>query len=108
MPQSILCMTGYLDLLVTGDIWVTYFDGSYFQDDQLFVMELLLAKLAGIRLIVSGYGRDCTIADGKKTRFNWVERLLLDYHYPPGFFDQVARNIALCSRLADFVIAPDH
>jgi hypothetical protein len=108
IPQSFLGMMGFLDLLIRGDIWVTYFDGSYLQDDNSFVLELWLVRLAGIQLIVSGYGRDCTLDDGKKTRFGWVERLLRDYRYPPGHFDRVVRNIALCSRLADFVIAPDY
>src|SRR5579864_1375512 len=98
VPQFLLGMVGFLDLLVNGDIWVTYFDGSYLQDDKFFVLALWLARLAGIKVIVSGYGRDCTLADGKKTRFGWVERLLQDYHYPPGHFEEVARNLALCSR----------
>lgn len=92
------------------DIWVTFFNGFHFVSREYHVWELRLARLAGVRVIATSYGSDCTILDGRKTRFNWIQRLMEDKNYT----DLSAHNrrtsvqLQLMDKYSDFIIAPDY
>ncbi len=76
-----------IDLLLRGDIWVTYFDGLFFNVNHRrrndFTFRLL--RLAGIRIIVTAHGSDIVHWSSHRTRYDWIARMQQDY--PTWSFD---------------------
>lgn len=98
------------DLLLHGDIWVAYFDSHFFPLSQRRANEMVfvLLRAAGIRIVVITHGSDIVQLVPQRTRFNWIERMQLDY--PTwDFAEQTRRSrerIRLFTRYAHLVIAP--
>lgn len=101
----------FIDLLLRADVWVTYFDGLFFQRRarRLNDFALRVVRLAGIRIIVMPHGTDIIQVLPQRTRYDWVQRFIEDY---PSWnlIEQtgVSRmRVELFSRHAHFVIASD-
>lgn len=103
-----LCLA---DLLLHADIWFAHFDSHLFRSDQTRMNEavLLLARLAGIRLIAVPHGSDVVYRTRFRTRYDWVGRAQLDYpQWDLVAQREIVRNrIDLFCRYADLVMPGD-
>lgn len=99
-----------IDLLLRGDLWIAYFDSHFFPASQRRANEIAfrLLRLGGIRIVVMTHGSDIVQLVPQRTRFDWVDRMQLDY--PTwNFGEQTVRSkerIRLFSHYSDLVIAP--
>jgi glycosyltransferase involved in cell wall biosynthesis len=77
-----------IDLLLRGDIWVTYFDGLFFNitNHRRNELAFYLLRLAGIRIIVTAHGSDIVHWSPRRTRYDWIARMQKDY--PTWSFDE--------------------
>jgi glycosyltransferase involved in cell wall biosynthesis len=100
-----------IDLLLRGDIWVTYFDGLFFNiaDRRRNELVFRLLRLVGIRLIVTAHGSDIVHWSPHPTRYDWIARMQQDY--PAWSFDAQTpvslQRIEHFTRHADLVIPGD-
>lgn len=99
------------DLLLRGDVWVTYFDGLFFHVRARRRNEwaFRLIRAVGIRLIVTAHGSDIVQLTHRTTRYDWVGRMQRDY---PNwsFVDQTAvsrERVEMFCRFADLVLPGD-
>lgn len=100
------------DLLWHGDVWVAYFDSHFFPPARRRANELSLTLIGslGIRIVVITHGSDILQLTPNRTRFDWVERMQLDY--PAWSFAEQTiasrERLRLFDAYADLVIAPYH
>ena len=110
-PESDWAWIGLIDLLINGDIWVAFFDSTFFPLGQRgrneWVMQLL--KAVGIKIIMVSHCMDVFYRDNRITRFDWVGRAQADYPK----WDLTEQRIhakwrtALFCSYADLVVGPD-
>jgi glycosyltransferase involved in cell wall biosynthesis len=106
----------FLRVLFGYDVWVTFFDGSFFRFSTLHAYlhryEAPLLHLAGIKIVAVPYGADVQSFGEVRSRFDWVERLWRDYEGRYG--DRTEHNarvraqVDYLSRHADVVVGGDH
>jgi hypothetical protein len=100
-----------IHLLLHGDIWNAYFDCLFANasDHRKNVLIFRLIRSTGIRIVVQPHGGDLACLGIYHTRYQWPERMQLDYPtwdlaaYKP----IVEERVALFARFADFVVAGD-
>lgn len=100
-----------IHLLLHGDIWTAYFDCLFANpsDHRKNVAIFKLIRASGIRIVVQPHGADLACIGIFRTRFQWPERMQLDY---PSW-DLTAQKavvderVALFGRFADFVLNGD-
>ena len=98
-------------LLLHGDIWTAYFDCLFanVSDHRKNVAIFRLIRATGIRILVQPHGGDLACIGIFRTRYQWPERMQLDY---PNW-DLTAQKaivderVSLFGRFADFVLNGD-
>ncbi len=98
-------------LLLSADIWVTFFDSVFFPESEGWKNAFVLRSLCllGVRIIVTPGGLDVVHVISSATRFDWVGRVLLDY---PNWdlrteTPLIRRRIAQFTRVASLVVGAD-
>ncbi len=71
-------VAGFIRIMFGYDILVTFFNGSFFRSGLLSRAELVILKLAGVRIIAVCYGSDVIQFDFPPPRFDWINHLLKD------------------------------
>jgi len=103
-------VAGFIRIMFGYDILVTFFNGSFFRYWLLSLAELVIFKLAGVRIIAVCYGSDVIQFDFPPPRFDWINHLLKDY--PPANVAKhtamVRGNIERITEASDFIVAGDH
>jgi glycosyltransferase involved in cell wall biosynthesis len=81
VPWHDLHWLALIDLLLRGDVWVTYFDGLFFNvaDRRKNELAFRLIRIAGIRIVVTAHGSDVIRLDVPPTRYDWIARMQKDY-----------------------------
>lgn len=102
-----LLWEGLFDLLLRGDIWVSFFDGLFYPVERDWENRFILRLLAqvGIKIVMVNYGGDIVTGSGDRGRYDWHGRLKRDYpHWDiDGESDKTKRRIELFCQYAAFV-----
>lgn len=81
LPWQDLHWLALIDLLLRADVWVTYFDGLFFNvaDRRKNELAFRLIRAAGIRIVVTAHGSDIIRLDVPHGRYDWIGRMQRDY-----------------------------
>jgi hypothetical protein len=91
----------FLWVLLTADVYLSYFDGGFLAETPLRRLELPLLRLAGKRIIVSPYGSDIAVPG----YLGVAERALLrDYPQFAANGERVRRRVASFARWANLIV----
>jgi glycosyltransferase involved in cell wall biosynthesis len=99
-------------VLLSYDIWVTFFNGAFFKASAFHRYEAPLLKLAGVKIVAVPYGSDVALFGAAPSRFDWLERWSNDckllYQNQESHNERVAEQVAHLSGYSDYIIGGDY